>query len=118
MRAARAFGVSFAGTATRIRNETDFRGTTLRETDFDPALRVREVIESLVGTVLETQPDLIGTLLHQLTTSKNHGGYLDERWGDIGEVTQNKIACDVGYRAWVLLETNLGDGDWSSLSFG
>ncbi len=90
----------------------------MRETDFDPSLRVREVIESLVGTVLETQPDLIGTLLHQLTTSKNHAGYLDERWGDISEVTQNKIACDVGYRAWVLLETDLGNGDWSSLSFG
>jgi hypothetical protein len=91
-------------------------GATLTETHFDPMLHVREVVESLVRRVLAAQPDRINLLMDQIVNSKHCVGRLDQRWGELSEITQNKIACDIGYKAWVLVETDL-EGDWGPLSF-
>ncbi len=90
----------------------------MMEADFDPSLRVREVIESLVRTVLGSRDDLFDTLFDQVANSKSCLDRLHEHWGDLSDITQTKIACDVGYKAWVLLDTGLGDDDLSTLSFG
>ena len=90
----------------------------MSEADFDPGLPVRDVIESLVRTVLGSRDDLFDTLFHQVANSQSNVDYLRERWGDLSEIAQTKIACDVGYKAWVLLDTGLGDDDLNALSFG
>lgn len=90
----------------------------MSEADFDPSLPVRDVIESLVRTVLGSRDDLFDTLFHQVANSQSNVDYLHERWGDLSEIAQTKIACDVGYKAWVLLDTGLGDDDLNALSFG
>lgn len=90
----------------------------MSDADFDPSLPVRDVIESLVRTVLGSRDDLFDTLFHQVANSQSNVDYLRERWGDLSEIAQTKIACDVGYKAWVLLDTGLGDDDLNALSFG
>jgi hypothetical protein len=64
---------------------------------------VRDVIESLVRTVLGSRDDLFDTLFHQVANSNSNVGHLHERLGDLSEIAQTKIAYDVGYKAWVLL---------------
>lgn len=90
----------------------------MRETDFDPSLRVRDVIESLVRNVLGSRDDLFDTLFDQVAHSKSCIDHLQDRWGDLSEIAQTKIACDLGYKAWVLLDTGLDDDDLNALSFG
>ena len=89
----------------------------MSDADFDPSLPVRDVIESLVRTVLGSRDDLFDTLFHQVANSQSNVDYLRERWGDLSEIAQTKIACDVGYKAWVLLDTGLGDDATLLLEF-
>lgn len=64
----------------------------MREADFDPGLRAREAIESPVRTMLGSRDDLFDTLFHQVTNSNSSVDNLHERWGDLSEIAQTKIA--------------------------
>jgi hypothetical protein len=86
--------------------------------DFEPVLQVREAIELLVRKVLGDRDDLFATLLDQAVNSRSAADHLELRWGDLSEITRTKIACDIGYKAWVLMESGLGDDDLNTLTFG
>jgi hypothetical protein len=91
---------------------------TMLDLDFDPGVPVLEVIESLVRKVLGNRDDLFDTLFGQVVKSRSAVEHVAQRWGDLSEITRTKIACDIGYKAWVLLESGIGDDDLSALSFG
>lgn len=86
--------------------------------DFDPGLPVLEVIESLVRKVLGNRDDMFETLFGQVLKSTSAVEHMDQRWADLSEITRTKIVCDIGYKAWVLLQSGIGDDDLSALSFG
>ena len=88
------------------------------ELDFEPGLPVREAIESLVRKVLGDRNDLFETLFDQVVKSKSAVDHMDQRWGNLSEITHTKIVCDIGYKAWVLLESGIGDDDLNAVSFG
>jgi hypothetical protein len=96
-----------------IRGEDD-----VLELDLAADLPVRAAIDSLVRKVLENREDLFDTLLRQVLESKNVAEHLDDRWGDLSVIAQTKLCCDIGYQAWVLTETGLGDDNLDALSFG
>lgn len=88
------------------------------ELDFEPGLPVRQAIESIVRKVVGDRDDVFMALFDQMMQSNSVLEHVDQRWGDLSEITRTKIVCDIGYKAWVLLESGIDDDGLSAVRFG